>query len=164
MGWLGLLTIGASRVWHLCVQRFRTMLATLRRLLPLFAKFLVVMLCVFYSFAMVGMEIFAGMMKTDDADVLARVQTTAYDGANYYSNNFDSLGHSMVTLFELVVVNNWQVFQRFVRAPGLKVRAKLTFILRGVFSQAHHDGGLRGGCRRPLATYLFRHLLHRVRP
>ncbi len=34
---------------------------------------------------------------------------TSFDEADYYANNFNSLGESLVVLFELTMENNWHI-------------------------------------------------------
>ena len=61
---------------------------------------------VFYSILFfLGMELYAGKLVEGNP----RLHGTDYDTLNYYCNNFNNYGRALVTLFELMVVNNWQV-------------------------------------------------------
>ena len=51
------------------------------------------------------MQLFYGLLTPGDPRLIG----TDYDTLNYYCNNFDNFVNALVTLFELMVVNNWQV-------------------------------------------------------
>lgn len=96
-------------------KRYRDVFGTLVILSPLMCSTAIVMLVLYYFFAIIGMELFAGYdMKN------CCINTTVEDfykySANesakatlgyYYLNTFDNLMASFMTLFELTVVNNW---------------------------------------------------------
>lgn len=78
--------------------------------LPVFVRYLIVMLLFFYFFAILGMELFAGRIYPDVNHHFSPAggpQQVAFAGDVYWNNNFDTLLRSYVTLFELMVVNNW---------------------------------------------------------
>lgn len=53
--------------------------------------------------------------------LLHRLQNSSYAQAGYAANNFNDLGSGFVTLFELLVVNNWFVIaEGFELATGSK--------------------------------------------
>ena len=52
-----------------------------------------------------GMELFAGRLSPDDAEVVA----SSYGVNDYWPNNFDTLQSSIMVLFEQLVINNWCV-------------------------------------------------------
>ena len=54
----------------------------------------------------IGMEFFFGKL----AEGNPKLKHTDYDNLNYYGTNFDCFSNALITLFELMVVNNWQVF------------------------------------------------------
>lgn len=54
------------------------------------------------EYAVVGMHIFGGKIIKGDA-ALAKID---FGKSNYYSNNFNDFASSLVTLFELLIVNN----------------------------------------------------------
>ncbi|XP_017772430.1 PREDICTED: two pore calcium channel protein 1-like isoform X2 [Nicrophorus vespilloides] len=96
-------------------KRYRDIFGTLVLLSPLMWSTAVVMLVMYYFFAIIGMELFA---SSSEALKNCCVNTTVEDffkySANgttaigyYYMNNFGNLLSSGVTLFELTVVNNW---------------------------------------------------------
>lgn len=54
------------------------------------------------EYAVVGMHLFGGKIVEGDA-ALAKIN---FGKSNYYSNNFNDFASSLVTLFELLIVNN----------------------------------------------------------
>lgn len=59
---------------------------------------------IFYSYANLGMLLFGGKITTQSAQV-----TDGITPALYYLMNFNDFGSSLVTLFHIMVVNNWYV-------------------------------------------------------
>ena len=51
------------------------------------------------------MQLYYGLLTPDNP----RLNGTDYAADGYYLNNFDSYSRALITLFELMVVNNWQV-------------------------------------------------------
>ncbi|CAM9220735.1 unnamed protein product, partial [Discosporangium mesarthrocarpum] len=64
-----------------------------------------VIFTIFHVYAYLGMALFGGLI-TPDRDY---GDTTFANSPYYYDNNFNSYPESLVTLFELLVVNNWNV-------------------------------------------------------
>ena len=95
---LGILTlIYEYRSMRLIVETMRNMLVPLVQLLG-------VLFVVFYIFAILGMALFGGMREKDYPSI--------QDGStpnHYYLMNYNDLIFSMVSLFSLMVVNNWMV-------------------------------------------------------
>lgn len=106
-------------------KRYRNVLDTMFELLPRMASLGLTLLIFYYSFAIVGMEFFCGILypnccnTSTVANAYRRVnhtvgnETQVEDGF-YYLNNFDHLLNSFVTLFELTVVNNWYIIMEGV--------------------------------------------------
>ena len=63
------------------------------------------MLTIFYVFAQWGMLIFGGLITSDSREILHDQSVPN----NYYLINFNDLMSSYITLFILIVVNNWYV-------------------------------------------------------
>ncbi|RWS03249.1 two pore calcium channel protein 1-like protein [Dinothrombium tinctorium] len=75
-----------------------------------FGSVSVVVLIVYYFFAIVGMEIFSGVnLKNCCANTSVAQYFSPSQNGYYFINNFDNVARSYVTLFELMVVNNWYV-------------------------------------------------------
>uniref|UniRef100_A0AAY4BA94 Ion transport domain-containing protein n=1 Tax=Denticeps clupeoides TaxID=299321 RepID=A0AAY4BA94_9TELE len=95
-----------------------------------FAGILVV---VFYIFAVIGMWLFKGVIVApannrcvSNASLL--VQCGTYEQLGYWPNNFDDFASALVLLYNVMVVNNWQVFldvysrhtsDNFTRSPSV---------------------------------------------
>lgn len=90
-----------------------------------FAGVLVVM---YYTFAIIGIELFRGKIQYDSFDnmttpldnssgattILAR-ECGSYQQLRYWPNNFNDFASSCVVLWDLMVVNNWHVFLQAYR-------------------------------------------------
>ncbi|XP_066545157.1 two pore channel protein 1 isoform X1 [Amia ocellicauda] len=100
--------------------RYRNVLDTMFELFPRMASLGLTLIIFYYSFAIVGMEFFAGVIypnccnTSTVADSYRQVNVTVgnrtvLDEGYYYLNNFNNILNSFVTLFELTVVNNWYI-------------------------------------------------------
>lgn len=101
-------------------QRYRNVLDTMFELFPRMASLGLTLIIFYYSFAIVGMEFFAGVVfpnccnGSTVADSYRKVNVTIGNKTElqegyYYLNNFNNILNSFVTLFELTVVNNWYI-------------------------------------------------------
>ncbi|XP_006893447.1 PREDICTED: two pore calcium channel protein 2-like [Elephantulus edwardii] len=78
-----------------------------------FAGILVV---VYYIFAIVGINLFQGaIVVPTNSSAMATNNTTSescgtFEQLEYWPNNFDDFAAALVTLWNVMVVNNWQVF------------------------------------------------------
>merc|ERR1712202_41993 len=100
-------------------ERYRNILGAIFQLLPKLWSSVVVVLLVFYLFAIIGMESFAFKVYRGCCNDI--LESSYYQGPSgvgrnvtnadglFYLSNFDSLSSSFVTLFELMVSNNWFV-------------------------------------------------------
>ncbi|EHA97660.1 Two pore calcium channel protein 1 [Heterocephalus glaber] len=106
-------------------KRYRNVLDTMFELLPRMASLGLTLLIFYYSFAIVGMEFFCGLLypnccnTSTVADAYRWLNHTVGDKTvveegYYYLNNFDNILNSFVTLFELTVVNNWYIIMEGV--------------------------------------------------
>ena len=87
------------------VKTMRVIFETLKNLLGPLNNLVMVMLTIFYVFAQMGSALFGGEIREDSPSII-------HDSSipdNYYLMNFNDLTSSMVTLFALIVVNNWYV-------------------------------------------------------
>ena len=74
---------------------------------------------VFMLFAQVGISWFGGDIYRENP----RLVNTSFADSNYYDSNFNDFGSALVTLFELLIVNNWQVqVAAYVATNGLSAR------------------------------------------
>ncbi|RZF38082.1 hypothetical protein LSTR_LSTR006481 [Laodelphax striatellus] len=97
-------------------KRYRDIIGTMALLVPLMCSTAVVMLVLYYFFAIIGMELFAGYdmrnccigTAVEEFYRASNVSGNATSAIGYYYlNTFENLAASTVTLFELTVVNNW---------------------------------------------------------
>ena len=83
----------------------RIIFETLRNLLGPLNNLLAVMITIFYVFTEIGMALFGGQVTKTSPNIV-------HDSSipdNYVLVNFNDLLSGMVTLFILIVVNNWYV-------------------------------------------------------
>ncbi|XP_044125805.1 two pore calcium channel protein 2 [Bufo gargarizans] len=75
-----------------------------------FAGILVV---VYYVFAIIGIDLFKGVIPNPRNASLSANETLpcgSFEQLEYWPNNFDDFAAALVTLWDVMVVNNWQVF------------------------------------------------------
>jgi hypothetical protein len=85
------------------MRGFRDDIAVIGRMVPLLGRYMVVLLCWYYMCGCIAMEVFGGSVN----EHFRFAAEGAFGEARYWRNNFDSLYNTMITLFELMVVNNW---------------------------------------------------------
>lgn len=59
--------------------------------------------CALYLFGMLGTALFGGVIYRSQP----LLDGTDFKAEDYFANNFNDLGSAFITLFELLVVNNW---------------------------------------------------------
>ncbi|XP_054683911.1 two pore channel protein 2 isoform X3 [Grus americana] len=76
-----------------------------------------ILLVVFYAFAITGIMLFKGVVvplgNTSAVNTTygnGTLQCGTYEQLEYWPNNFDDFAAAVVTLWDVMVVNNWQVF------------------------------------------------------
>lgn len=79
------------------LRGFSVTVRTLGNVLPFFGNYAVVVFCVTYVFAVIGMECFAGTIFAERR----KVSETSYGNAQYWPNNMDNINSAFVTLFEV---------------------------------------------------------------
>ncbi|XP_041083969.1 two pore calcium channel protein 1-like isoform X2 [Polyodon spathula] len=100
--------------------RYRNVLDTMFELLPRMASLGLTLIIFYYSFAIVGMEFFVGVVYPNCCNTSTVADSyrllnytvgnrTVVEEGYYYLNNFNNILNSFVTLFELTVVNNWYI-------------------------------------------------------
>ncbi|KAG8548503.1 hypothetical protein GDO81_025188, partial [Engystomops pustulosus] len=79
-----------------------------------FAGILVV---VYYVFAIIGIDLFKGVIpnpgnvsSSDEGSGNGTSPCGSFEQLEYWPNNFDDFAAALVTLWDVMVVNNWQVF------------------------------------------------------
>jgi len=117
------------------VPGFRVLMTTLGNILRNAKGLVLAMGVIVYIFAYLGMELFGGVINTDPhSKYSGPVRESDYFRANYTPNNFNDLPSAMVTLFEVLVVNNWfLIVEGFEKACGYGARFYfLAFYFLGV--------------------------------
>ncbi|XP_020604403.1 two pore calcium channel protein 1-like [Orbicella faveolata] len=114
-------------------QRYRDVFDTMGVLLPRMARMALVILLMYYSFGIVGIECFSGLKLKNCCQNTSWEEEYREDGYKYYYlNNFNDLLHSYVTLFELTVVNNWMIIMEgivFVTSDWARIYFMLFYIV-----------------------------------
>nr|XP_058925313.1 two pore channel protein 2 isoform X3 [Kogia breviceps] len=87
---------------------------------------------VYYIFAVIGIILFRGVIVAPGNSSLAPDNGSApcgsFEQLEYWTNNFDDFAAALVTLWDVMVVNNWQVFlDAFRRYAG--PWSKIYFVL-----------------------------------
>ena len=101
----------------MCISRvFRRLLRSMIQIVPTVFVFVTLEVCiVFYMYAIVGMMIWSGRIDPDNPDI----QLSAYGVGQYYPINFDNFWRAYVTVYSMMVINNWQVIASgFVALDG----------------------------------------------
>nr|XP_027799865.1 two pore calcium channel protein 2 isoform X1 [Marmota flaviventris] len=73
-----------------------------------------ILVVVYYVFAILGINLFQGAIVAPGNDSLAHdngsVPCGSFEQLEYWANNFDDFAAALITLWNVMVVNNWQVF------------------------------------------------------
>ena len=108
------------------VKVMRIIVETCKNIIGPLSNLLAVMLTILYVFSEIGMAMFGGDIQKTSPGII-------HDSSipdNYYLINFNDLVSSMVTLFILMVVNNWYVIvQMCVDIKGGNVYYRYYFII-----------------------------------
>eukprot|EP00937_MAST-01D_sp_MAST-1D-sp2_P003304 g3304.t1 len=83
------------------VRRFNNIFATFLQLIPAFITLFGMLFALMMFYAQVGLHFFGGKLYVGNP----LLKGLEYGVNNYYANNFNDLGSAMVTLFQLLVVN-----------------------------------------------------------
>jgi len=108
------------------VKTMRIIVETCKNMVSPLSNLLAVMLTILYVFSEIGMAIFGGDIRKTSPGII-------HDSSipdNYYLINYNDLISSMVTLFILMVVNNWYVIvQMCVDIKGGDVYYRYYFMI-----------------------------------
>ena len=111
------------------VESYKVVFKTANGLLGPFYTLIMVLFCVFFIFAQLGVHIFGGFIFYGNPLI-----TTFVSEPLYVLNNLNCMGTAFVTLFELLIVNNWQIIvSLYTQATGTNW-ARLFFIFYYFFS------------------------------
>ena len=108
------------------VETMRVIFETVRNLFQPLSYLLAVVILVMYEFSVLGMFMFGGDVQTNSPAILVDASLPPY----YYLVNFNDLISSFVTLFILMIVNNWYVVvQQFVDVKNGILLYRIYFII-----------------------------------
>ncbi|CAI9167312.1 unnamed protein product [Rangifer tarandus platyrhynchus] len=73
-----------------------------------------ILVVIYYVFAIIGISLFRGVVVAPRNSSLASDNGSApcgsFEQLEYWPNNFDDFAAALVTLWDVMIVNNWQVF------------------------------------------------------
>ncbi|XP_012521105.1 PREDICTED: two pore calcium channel protein 2 isoform X3 [Propithecus coquereli] len=74
-----------------------------------------ILVVVYYVFAIIGIHLFRGVIvappgNSSLAPANGSVPCGSFEQLEYWANNFDDFAAALITLWNIMVVNNWQVF------------------------------------------------------
>lgn len=99
-------------------QRMAIVARSISLLLAPFTTFLGILFVVIYVFATIGIECFGGLIYKGNPALNGTAFATEAD-VGFYANNFNDYASSMVTCWELLIVNNWFIIMDgFVAVSG----------------------------------------------
>jgi len=97
------------------VQRYRAFVATFLTLIPSLMPYLGTVFCVMCIYCTLGIQIFGGIVNAGNPNLPA----TDLADSDYLLFNFNDFPNGMVTLFNLLVMGNWQIWmQDYVTLTG----------------------------------------------
>eukprot|EP01018_Ginkgo_biloba_P023694 Gb_23811 [translate_table: standard] len=88
----------------MCVQRYRVILTTFLTLIPSLAPYLGILFCVMCLYCSLGLQLFGGLVYSGNP----KLEGTGLLEDDYLLFNFNDYPSGMVTLFNLVIMGNWQ--------------------------------------------------------
>lgn len=100
------------------------------RLTPTYYRMGMLLIVVYYIYAMIGQQWFGGLIYDSNPALVG----TDFVANEYWSMNFNDFANSMVTLFVLMVINNWFVIAAcYMKVSGQKYAAGAFFISFYIF-------------------------------
>lgn len=103
--------------------------------LPAAGRVALLLFCVVYIFSAIGMMLFGGLITRDPKNQMSyMLKGTDFANSFYWANNFNDLLSGMNVCFNLLVINNWNVFESGILAISTKWSRWFffTFFLCGV--------------------------------
>lgn len=117
------------------VKSLRILIGIIIDLFRNLSGFAGLMIIAYYLFALLGMELFEDVDGFTNKPVSSTNNTSwadvcgTYDNLSYFANNFHDFASSLVTLWDIMVVNNWFVIlDKFARDSALGGWSNLYFI------------------------------------
>ncbi|CAL5386807.1 unnamed protein product [Camellia sinensis] len=93
------------------VQRYRAFVATFLTLIPSLMPFMGIIFCILCIYCSLGLQIFGGLVNAGNP----KLEGTDLSDNDYLLFNFTDYPNGMVTLFNLLIMGNWQAWmQKYV--------------------------------------------------
>lgn len=100
------------------ISPLRHLFIVCKRLLPAYWRMTMILVVVYYVYASVGRMVFGGLIYDTNP---ALAGNNEFATANYWELNFNDTVGGMVTLFSLMVVNNWYIISLgYILATGTR--------------------------------------------
>ena len=111
------------------IRALRILISIIIDLFKNLAGFAGIMIIIYYLFALLGMALFSDINgATPNTGFVDDCGT--YDNIQYFANNFKDFASSLVTLWDIMVVNNWFIFlDKFAFDSMLGGWSRLYFIM-----------------------------------
>ncbi|XP_073307640.1 two pore calcium channel protein 1B isoform X2 [Primulina huaijiensis] len=106
------------------VPQYRAFVATFLTLIPSLMPYLGTLFCVLCIYCSLGVQIFGGLVNVGNPDL----DGTDLQDDDYLLFNFNDYPNGMVTLFNLVVMGNWQVWMQSYKTLTGTVWTLLYFV------------------------------------
>ncbi|XP_071700865.1 two pore calcium channel protein 1A [Rutidosis leptorrhynchoides] len=90
------------------VKQYRAFIATFLTLIPSLMPYLGTVFCIMCIYCTLGIQIFGGLVNAGNPDL----PSTDLADSDYYLFNFNDYPNGMVTLFNLLVLGNWQAWMQ----------------------------------------------------
>ncbi|KAH7651705.1 two pore calcium channel protein plant protein [Dioscorea alata] len=90
------------------VNRYKAFVATFLKLIPSLMPYLGTIFCVLCIYCTLGLQLFGGLVNAGNPVL----ETTDLYDNDYLLFNFNDYPNGMVTLFNLLVMGNWQVWMQ----------------------------------------------------
>ncbi|XP_065892689.1 two pore calcium channel protein 1-like isoform X2 [Dysidea avara] len=116
-------------------KRLRAIFNTLVILMPRIISTVALLVLMYYFYAIIGMEFFAHKVNPGCCSNFHNGTTNIQNyytgnGSNvYYLNNFNNILRSYVTLFELMIINNWWIIMEGFQAGTGEMSSRAFFII-----------------------------------
>lgn len=97
------------------IPRYRKIIATFFTLIPSLTPYLGIIFCVMCLYCSLGLQLFGGLVHVDNP----KLEGTSLEDNDYLFFNFNDYPSGMVTLFNLMVMGNWQIWmESYVQITG----------------------------------------------
>jgi hypothetical protein len=94
-------------------------------IIPVLGQYLTVLIGMYYSFAVIGMSLFSGVLDQS----IPAVALSSYGTNRWYEYHFDDLESALTSLFTLMVVNNWPILMEGCVAGTGTLWARAFFVV-----------------------------------